>query len=303
MNRRLLQVPLSLVLLRRMFAGTLLVLLVAGASGCGDSMVPTAPTATSPSAVASAPPVTAGEAIAGAVYDTALRPVADARVELLDGPQAGAFAMTDGRGQFSFVAIVDDTTRFRASKEGHVTAEVTVQPNCDRCNPHRWAFFYLNVVDPPAALAGEYTLTFVADSACTTLPDALRTRSYEASVAPSGGSESWRPFKVTPKGSVFPDHLNSFLLGVAGNTVVIVLGDHTDPGVTERVTENTYFAFNGYATVSVDSTPSTIATSFDGWIDYCVNPNMGTRYDCTPGAAVQLTRCSSARHRLILVRR
>jgi hypothetical protein len=101
----------------------------------------------------------------------------------------------------------------------------------------------------------------------------------------------------------FADDLNFFWLNVAGNTVAVVLGDHTDPGITERVADNTYVAFNGSATVALESGASTIATSFEGWIDYCVNPNMGKRYDCTPSDAVVLTRCTSANHQLILTRR
>jgi hypothetical protein len=230
-------------------------------------------------------------------------------VELLDGPQAGLSTTTDERGYFALVAIVDDNTRFRASKEGHVTAEVRILPICERCNPRRWAHFYLDVLDPPAALAGDYVLTFVADSACTNLPDQLRTRSYEATIAL--GDFGWwgfppqanTSFKVTPKGSAFPDGLNFFWLNAAGNFVAVVLGDHTDPGVTERVADDTYYAFNGWATVTVDAAVSTISTPFQGWIDYCVNPNMGGRYDCTPGPTVKLARCDSTRHRLILTRR
>ena len=282
----------------------------AGLAGCGDSGSPAgviAPTAPSP--VGSVPsPVTGGEWIKGTVSDSGLRPIAGARVELLDGPQAGLSAITDARGQFSLFGTVDDTTRFRASREGHVTAERTVMPNCDRCNPRRWVHFYLDVLDAPVAIAGDYTLTFIADSACTNLPAELRTRTYETTVAL--GDFGWwgfpprapTSFEVTPKGLAFPDGLNFFWLNVAGNFIAIVLGDHTDPGLTERVAEDTYFAYNGWAEVSVEAPVSTISARFQGWIDRCVNPNMGTRYDCTPGPAVTRTRCDSTNHQLILTR-
>lgn len=36
--------------------------------------------------------------------------------------------------------------------------------SCDRCNPQRWIHFYLEALARPANFAGDYTLTFVADS-------------------------------------------------------------------------------------------------------------------------------------------
>jgi hypothetical protein len=247
--------------------------------------------------------------ISGVVYDSGLRPIAGARVELLNGPQAGMSTTADATGGFSLMGTVDDTTQFRASKEGHVTATATILPYCDRCNPRRWVFFYLEVLDPPVAVAGDYTLTFIADSACTNLPDQLRTRRYAATVAranlnwPGYPADSDTSFKVTPTGSDFPDGLNGFYLNVAGNYINVSLGDHTDPGVTERVADDTFYAFGGWAVISVSTPVSTISTTFQGWIDYCVNPHMGQRYDCTPAPPVALARCQSTRHQLILTRR
>jgi hypothetical protein len=217
---------------------------------------------------------------------------------------------SDYNGEFSLTGTVDDTTRFRATKQGHVTAIATILPNCDRCNPNRWVYFFLNVLAPPVAIAGDYTLTFVADSACGNLPDELRTRRYAVTIEP--GDLTWRSFpahsdtsfKVTPQGPAFSDGLNLFHLNVAGNYVNVSLGDHTDPGITERVAPNTYLAFGGWAGgVSVETPVSTIATAFQGWIDHCVNPEMGERYDCSPGPAVTRARCESKTHQLMLERR
>jgi hypothetical protein len=270
------------------------------------------PSATTPNAPAgvripTSPP--SGEPISGVVYDSALRPIAGARVELLDGPQAGMFIMADAKGGFSLMATVDDTTQFRASREGHVSATATILPNCDRCNPKRWVFFYLDVLEPPVAVAGDYTLTFIAGNDCTSLPADLRTRSYAVTIGPADlnwpgySGHSGTSLKVTPKGSSFPDGLNGFYLNIAGNYNNLSLGDHTDPGITEQVEANTYFAFGGWAVVSTAPPVSTISTAFQGWIDYCVNPNMGARYDCKPSPAVTLTRCESITHQLILTRR
>jgi hypothetical protein len=250
-----------------------------------------------------------GELISGSVSDSALRRLAGARVELLDGPQAGMTTTTDAHGGFSLRGIVDDTTRFRASKEGHVTAIATIQPPCDRCNPKRWVHLFLNVLDSPVAIAGDYTLTFIAASTCANLPDELRTRKYDVTVGPADllwagyPANSDTSFKVTPAGSAFPAGLDLFFLNVAGNYVNLALGDHTDPGIIERVAPDTYLAFGGWAATSAETPVSTISTRFDGWIDYCVNPQLGERYDCTPSPTVTRARCQSPHHQLILARR
>jgi hypothetical protein len=298
---------------------TALILLgaVSGWSGCSGSptapRTPAAPTGTSAPTFVPLPTVspapTGAQSISGVVYDSGLRPLAGATVELLDGPQAGASTTTDSRGNFSLVAIVDDTARFRAAKDGHVAATVTIRPDCDRCHPRRWVFFYLDLLASPVPIAGDYTLTFVADSSCTNLPAELRTRSYAAAIEPADlawpgyPAGSGTSFKVIPRGSVFPAGLNGFFLNVAGNFVNVSLGDHTDPGVTERVAANDYFAFGGWASLTTDTPVSTISTAFQGFVDYCVNPGMGSRYDCTPGPTVTRARCESSSHRLTLTRR
>ena len=90
--------------------------------------------------------------------------------------------------------------------------------------------FYLKVPDVPVAIAGDYTLTFIADGACANLPDELRTRSYAATVGPADfywpgyPADSGTSFKVTPAGSAFPRGLNNFYLNVAGNYIAVSLG-------------------------------------------------------------------------------
>src|SRR5262245_64026295 len=109
--------------------------LAAGLAACGDSHSPspTAPTAArvTPIDAVPAPPVVGGQFINGTVSDTALRRLAGARVEFLDGPQAGVSVTTDAMGHFQLFGMIDDTTRFRASKNGYLTADATILPRCD----------------------------------------------------------------------------------------------------------------------------------------------------------------------------
>src|SRR5262249_10858160 len=133
--------------------------------------------------------------------------------------------------------------------------------------------FYLNVFDSPANIAGDYFLTFTADNACADLPAALRTRTYAATIAPAPADAR---FHLTANGPLFQKYDNSwtyngFEIGVAGHYLSMFLFGGHNPAIVERLAPNTYLAFSGNATTSVGtSTPSPMATAFDGWIEYCV---------------------------------
>ena len=118
----------------------------------------------------------------GTVSDTAFRDLPGARVEILNGPNAGMSTTVDARGEFSLTGRFDETTQFRATSEGHVAAVRTLQPFCVRCNPTWWINFTLDVLDPPVNVAGTYTLTIVADSSCTMLPSDARSRTFTATI-------------------------------------------------------------------------------------------------------------------------
>jgi hypothetical protein len=280
----------------------MLLVLGYGATACSDGVArvsPTAPTTT--------PPAPAVEFIRGWVRDTAIRPLSGAQVELLTGPQAGVVATTDTTGEFSFTATVDDGSRLRASKEGHRSAEVTLGPVCSGC-PGRSVSLFLQVPNTPTAIAGDYTLTFTADSACTTLPEKLRSRTYEVTIAPSPfmfGStpEATTSFKVAPRGGEFPGRLRFFWVNVSGNFIALRFGDSSDPGVIEAVAPYGHVAFAGSAGVAVVDSLRSVVTPFTGSIEYCVNPQISEEgYRC-PAPATSRARCDSGSHQLVLTRR
>jgi hypothetical protein len=276
-------------------------------SGCSDEPR-RAPSMTGPTTPTGTLSPLAGEAIQGSASDTAFRPLPGARIEILDGPQAGTSTIADGLGEFRFTATVDDTTRFRASKEGHVTAIMTTRP-CPACRPSRWVHFSLDLFEPPVNLSGDYTLTLTADSACATLPEELRTRTYETTIRPDIGQPgsplgTVTSFSIVPKGPTFADHIGMFYVNVAGNFVNLSLGDHTDPGIAERVAPNTYYAFGGSAKLTVTVPVTTISTPFEGWIEHCaLSTPMGTRYRCSREIAKTYETCQSRNHHLTLTRR
>ena len=133
-----------------------------------------------------------------------------------------------------------------------MTATATILPHCDRCNPNRWVYFFLNVLDPPVAIAGDYTLTFVAGSACANLPDELRTRRYAVTIEPGDLSRpSFPPPPTRPSRSPrWARHSPTASISSISTSRATTLTSRwvtTDPGITERVAPNTYLAFGGSA--------------------------------------------------------
>ena len=91
--------------------------------GCSRSdavSTPTAPSSAS-SALQIAAPTKTPLQLRGFVTDTAFRPVAGARVEVVDGVSAGTAVIADANGEFVLRGMFHAATRFRASSEGHET--------------------------------------------------------------------------------------------------------------------------------------------------------------------------------------
>jgi hypothetical protein len=251
------------------------------AAACGDHG-PVAPAATAPSPVTppSLPPPNNGASVRGTVYDTANRYIAGAIVEVVDGPQAGTSVTSDATGGFLLTGTLDDTTLFRATKEGHVSATQHWRRVGQSNQP--WLGFSLDVLAPPVNIAGVYTLTFIADSACAAaLPAELRTRTYSATITPFGTSNT--QYRIDVSGAQFDAIYNWFSVGVAGDYLGFWLGDEH---LVELLAANTSLELTGSAAASVGTSGvSTISASFDGVFRY------------------QAARCESRNHRMILVRR
>jgi hypothetical protein len=263
----------------------------------------------SPSPLAPSPgPETSQQAsqgtLGGAVSDTAFRPLAGATVDIVDGPQSGASTTSDEAGRFSFTGTFDGTTRIRATKEGYVAATRAIGSSCAGCT--QFIYFYLAVRDPTVSLAGDYTLTFIADSACVDIPNEVRTRTYAATITatsnPSLPANS--SFDVTLSDPPFLQHYDTFTIAVAGDYLAGYVG-HDEPYLVEQVAPHTYLGFSGLAEASANtSAASTISASFDGVIDYCeLKSEPGSSYRCTPDLAVARARCAAKNHQLILRRR
>jgi hypothetical protein len=99
-------------------------LLVMGLVSCsrGNSITPAAPTPTP-----AAP--TVSQNFYGYVADAAFQAIADARVEVVDGPLAGTSMTTNAQGRFFYPSPMSSPITFRASKNGYVTVTQTARNN------------------------------------------------------------------------------------------------------------------------------------------------------------------------------
>jgi len=291
----------------------LCLLLALGLGGCSptspSSLPLTAATAVLPPVVQ--PPAT--PQLGGWVQDTAGRPVAGARVEVLDGPHAGLATIADAFGRFSLPGTFDGTTRFRATGEGHVAGTESVRLNCATCSPAAYIVFTLELLTPQVNIAGNYNVTIIADNACSRLPAEMRARTYMATIRPAASADrrANTSFEVVVSGAPFLAQYESFRIDVAGDYLSGSVGwrhdnlpgYHDEPGLVEEVGTNTYLAVGGWFSASVADT-SAISAPFDAFIDYCALPApMGSVYSCGPGESVVHSECTSTSHQLLLTRR
>ena len=277
--------------------GIVLLALVHGLVAC-DSAGPKSPGGPSdvPQPIGeSSPPLSGSGQIRGLVKDTAFRPLGGAMVEVIAGLGTGTSTITDREGRFALAGVFDNTTRFRASKEDHV-ASTTTSPAAGG-----WISFHLAVFGPPANMAGDYTLTFIADSACTGLPEALRTRTYAATITSTSDVAGWAP---VPPNTVFDLALSGATvqgngiatIGIAGELTAFALFNDGLPYIVEEVAPKVFVAITGYAEMSGLPTGS---TAFSGWIAHLDhNPLAASSRPRTTFAS-----CESKSHLLIWTRR
>jgi hypothetical protein len=267
-------------------------------SACGDDQ---------PSALADRNPVAPTAVAAGTMFvrgtvsDTAFRHVGGVTIEVLNGPQTGLTTTSGGTGEFSFVGVFDDTTVFRATKDGYALAEQRLAPFCERCNPNRWVHFALQTLTPPADISGNYAMTVTVDSTCTHTPPHVRTRTYAVSIPASGtSSPSNAYFAVLPTGAQFVAGWERFDGGVSGNDVGFWF-----ESLVEEVSANSFLIIGAYASATVSASgAATITAVGSGRIDFCTaTEGSGRLDDCFRGAAATHSVCDANHHVLTFTRR
>ena len=277
----------------------LIVVLAHGLVGCGGSSLPLTPSVPSP-VQQPAPPPPAPFQVTGHVYDVVDRALEGATVEVLDGPQAGTVTTSDAAGAFSLTGTFNGATRFRASRADYVTAIKSFSAIAT----FKAIGFFLDGVAAPVNIAGDYTVTFVADSACAEFPSEVRTRTYFAAIRP----DPYFPlqashFRAQLSGASLDSYYNTIGISVTADYIDFNLSDNF---ILEEVSPDAYLTIGGIGGTSVSTSVSTISAPFQGTFDYCetkTEPDEDNNYSCLADQAIVHARCSSKNHRLILTRR
>jgi hypothetical protein len=287
---------------RRQLYTPVVLAVVALLPGCGDARSPVHPTA---------PPVMPALEefrLTGGVTDTAYRPLSGARVEVINGLRAGTVATTDEAGRFSMTGTFTGTTTVIASKDGYLRDSRTVPLGVSPLplpGGGNWDLaFHLEPLGPSPNIAGVYTLTMTADSACTSLPNEARMRTYTATIVPIPGSRT--SFRATLSDARFFSTYNRALIATAGDFAQFSLcisdpsQSYCFPGIVEQLRETTYVAIEGGAEGLFDA--AGITARFAGSFQYCPSETGLTenQYECLASARVQ---CESHNHQLTLFRR
>ncbi len=275
------------------------VLVAAMGFGCGDSRNATPPLTPSASA-----PAASQQSLSGYVADTAFRAVAGAKVEVLDGPQAGLSMLSDGGGQFTYTGTFTSSVTLRVSKDGYVSATGTSRVSAPGGRP--WAYVRLEPVAAHANIAGDYTVTFTADASCTSLPAEARSRTYAATIAatPDPLVPAGTLFRLAITGAALVPGNDGFPIGVAGSFVNLEVWNGEGPGVVEQLAPRTYVGLFGAAGTTVGTSGAPISASFDGTIEYCVTTFDGNpSYGCTSVQTDRREQCASKNHSVTLTRR
>ena len=273
------------------------------AGACGHS--PTGNSPVTPTAPASVQNVAR---IRGVINDTAFRPLAGVRVEIVDAPQAHAPVVSDANGMFSFSgALVGATVTLRATKEGYVTATRTLDQRLFSGGNMAGIGIDLEPLAPSVKIeAGDYSLTVIADSACTDIPNDVRTRIYGATISPESTLATNTQYHLTLTGPFLTPNPFSPRIGVAGNDLAFEFAE--EGSLYEHLPPFTYLRIAGAGVTSVDTSPvSTISARFAGVFEYCVlKSDMGHYSNCftsPPDEVITRSTCVSKNDQLILTRR
>ena len=230
--------------------------------------------------------------------DTANLPIADAQVQVLTGPGAGAVTRTDEKGQFVMPWTASDNASVRVSKEGFHAHQRSVPARVVALR------FELEAIDTPPLVAGWYQMTLTASNECTQLPPVAQSRTYQAQVYATSKA-AW--FSAALFGAEFPysSYFSSEVRGEPPHTLRLHIVTEPDWGnpvttIVERIGPDAIVEFTGSADLPLGAELATAA--FDGTIAFC-GAELASPDHAPNVCSVQPARCRSANHRVTWMRR
>jgi carboxypeptidase family protein len=267
----------------------------------------------------------------GWVHDTLSRPVPGTRIDILDGPQAGASATADQRGAFEFVSSASGAVRLRASRDGFEPATITAewQPSIRL----QTIDFVLRALEPPLPITpGSYTLTVTTDrstatdnngGSCADFPADLLKRSYEALISnwsPAADKNDFlvelaSPTLTKPPGATCrlsaasPVVRGCFTFRVAGQFVGFELQNSWGWDWIEEWPGFRYLMIEGTAPTSDPATltDTSVTIPFWGTFEYCqLKSGLGQNSSCHQMPAEQRIEyrwCSSKQDTMVFTKR
>ena len=226
--------------------------------------------------------------VRGRVNEPANLDIWNARVEVVDGPQAGRFTMTNSFGLYELYGLSGDI-RVTVTKEGYIAQTKSVAMTQDRV-----LNFEILPAVAPTAMAGNYRLTFTASQRCASqLVEEARTRIYSARI----NQDQARVDVLLSDANFVPSagSGNAFQGRIEANSVTFSSGDWYSYDVVEQLGPTTYLAIWGTATATV--TLPTISGGFNGSMELWEAPDgfyaMGRR---------QVASCSASDHQFTFTR-
>jgi len=148
---------------------------------------------------------------------------------------------------------------------------------------------------------GEGDSTPLGRATSAELPNELRTRTYDATIAPYPLPSSG--YHVDVRGEFLSRF--GFAIGVSGRTLSFEIDG---PPFFERLPAFSYLMITGQGTTTVDTPPvSSITFPFSAVFEYCIlKEPMGPRNNCftTPEAdVITYSVCASSNHQMVLKHR
>lgn len=224
------------------------------------------------------------------VADSVGRLIRDARIEVMNGPHAGLATLTDSTGHYSFNVAFMPGTRLRAAKTGY-------RDQVRDLRNERDAWFRLESVNPSVNLTGNYSFTFTADATCSSIPPALRTRTYSTSISRGQWLVTLGGASFAPTGPAYPRTVD-------WNVVTVSMFEDyasvwfSDPPIVELVNADSHLIIDGHAEGTISESGAELPVV--GTITSCPNtkPGNGDDYQCS----VETASCRSTKHMLTITR-